>query len=101
MGKVNGVTEFHFSERVKKKYVKGLLSQISSLRLAMELSQFELILDISHRLRSSASFLGLQQLGYACREMEEACRERIPERVVMLFQVIEEIANRSSAKLQS
>lgn len=83
------------SEGTRKRYFDNLQNQVHQLRNEMERSNFTAVKEICHRLSGSAGLFGLQDLGDACRVMEEAAMAKQAEKMVEAFQVIEIIVNRN------
>lgn len=84
------------SETTKRRYFRNLADQLRDLRLAMEKSDFGKIREICHRVQGSASLFGLNDLGDACRSMEQAAIDQNLDELVQCFQVIEVIVARNS-----
>lgn len=94
MKKRNNVLEV--SEATKRRYFRNLTEQLRDLRSAMEKSDFKTIQEICHRVQGSASLFGLNDLGDACRSMEQAAMDQNLDEIVQCFQVIEVIVARNS-----
>lgn len=86
--------------RLLEKFLRNSHEQVFAIRTAMTAGETDVVVNVSHNLKSSARTVGAMRLGELCHKLEAAGRAGDTQACVTLVECLNEVFDDASEKIQ-